>query len=129
MSVLIVSTVLVVTVVSLAQFGVASRFFLLDFEKKTLSAQLASGCAHMGRVYIYQQHDITESGIPEVTPHAQGTLPIGDTGTCTFVDIAPDTPATGVSRMEIVAEYKDATTRLEVDVEHTSGDFTRWVEI
>jgi len=51
-SVVILSFVLLIAALSLSQFGITSRFFLIDFENKALSEQLALGCVQSATVDI-----------------------------------------------------------------------------
>ena len=59
-SILIVSSVLLVTTLSLAERGIAHRFFLLKHEQKSMSEQLAEACIHIARIKAY--HGVSLQG-------------------------------------------------------------------
>lgn len=59
-SILIISALLLTTTLSLTQFGIAQRFFMLQNENKVISYNLATACAELVYIYIY----ITGSTLP-----------------------------------------------------------------
>lgn len=52
MAVLIMAVVLFTAVFSVAQFGITSRFTLLDLERKAKSATVAEACIHIARIDV-----------------------------------------------------------------------------
>lgn len=124
-SILILSSVLLVTVLSLAQFGIASRVFLLDLEEKKASELLAEGCVHIARVYVYRDPDITVDTLPTIPPHPHGTFPIGESA-CTISAISRSNT---INTVEVVAHSGRATTRYSVLIRNANGEFLSWLEI
>ncbi len=123
-SVLIISSVLLVSVVSLAQFGVANRYFLLDLENKTKSQKLAESCVHVARLKVFQD-PATELLISE----PDIIIPVGSEE-CSITLIDPDTTSTPYSVIETFAKVDGgATTNLRVFVKKSNGDFTYWAEL
>lgn len=120
-SVLIICSVLLVTVFSLAQFGVASRYFLLDMENKTRSERLAEGCIHVARIAVYNDPTINESDLSNTT------IPIED-NSCVITSIQPDTPSSGKSTITTHAQSGMAETTYTVVVSASTGDFESWTE-
>ncbi len=119
MSILIVSVVLLGATLSLAQFGIASRYFILDLEHKTVSEKLAEACVHIARISVY--NDPTY----EVDSSDDVRIPVG-TKECWIYEIER---SGNVSRVETRGESGKAVTNLRVFVDNTDGDFTSWEEI
>jgi hypothetical protein len=115
-SILILSAVLLVTTLSLAQFGIASRYFILDLEYKTVSEKLAEGCVHIARIRAYND--------PTYEVNSPTTIAIGD-GTCTFESVSPSGDETTI---EVSNTSGNAVTNYEVVVDNTNGDFLSWEE-
>lgn len=120
-SILIISTVLLIAVVSVAQFGIASRFLLLDLERKTETETLAEACLQIARVAIYNnplyavEHRMVTVGVP--------------TSRCLIRSIVPNIPSTGQSTVEVTASSTNATTNLRAVITTMSGNILRREEI
>ena len=116
-SVLILSLVLLVAVLSLAQYGITSRFFLLDFENKTASEIAASGCIQSGIIKVVQN------------PEGNVTSPISSPIGCDIVSISANTPSTGHSLIRASSTVSGATTLLEVIWDVSGENIDEWKEV
>ena len=116
-SILIVSSVLLVTTLSLAERGIAHRFFLLKDEQKSMSEQLAEACIHIARIKAYNDSGYTIS-VPE-------SFPIGEE-TCSIHRV---TQAGNETTVEANAQVGHTITNLRVVLNHTQGDFISWEEV
>lgn len=119
-SVLIISSVLLASTLALAQFGIASRFFVLNLEQKAGSQKLAEACLELMRVKIYNNPSYT----------ILGTYDIGG-GKCTVETI--NTNGSGsYSTVKVNAAIgpvgAQAVTNLEADIVKANGDVSRVVE-
>ncbi len=118
-SILILSAVLLVTTLGLAQFGIANRFFILNLEQKASSKKLAEACVHIARIQTYND--------PLLVRNTPLEVQIGDAGAkCTIVSIAPNSNET---TLVTSAQTGEAITNLSVLVDNTDGDFLSFEEI
>lgn len=116
-SVLIISSVLLASTLALAQFGIASRFFVLNLEQKAGSQKLAEACLELMRVKVYNNPSYT----------TVGTYDIGG-GKCTVesIDATSDPNKSKVKvRAAIGPTGSEAVTNLEADIVKASGDVSR----
>lgn len=110
-SVLILSAVLLATTLSLAQFGIANRFFILNLEEKAVSERLAEACVHIARVNAYNDPSY-EVTIPYAIDIAGGT--------CTVEAVIPQGNETTI---DAAAVSGGAVSNLRVVIDNTDGDF------
>lgn len=116
---MILSAVLLVTTLGLAQFGIANRFFILNLEQKASSKKLAEACVHIARIQTYND--------PLFVRDTPLEVPIGDAGAkCTIVSVTPNSNET---TLETSAQTGEAITNLSVLVDNTDGDFLSWEEV
>jgi hypothetical protein len=116
-SIMIMSVVLLATTLSLAQFGLASRFFILDLEHKSASEKLAEACVHTARISVYND--------PLYNPTSPVTIPVGDKS-CTILSVQPNG---NQSLVKVTATSGTATTNMQVLIDNTNGDFVSWNEV
>lgn len=116
-SILILSTVLLATTLSLAQFGLANRYFILDLEQKSESEKLASSCVHIARIMVYNN---PASSVGNVISE-----PIG-TDRCSIVRITQNGSQSTVQTKGVKG---NAITNLQVVINNTNGNFVSWNEI
>ena len=116
-SILIISAVLLATTISLGQFGIASRYFILHLEQKAVSEKLADGCVHIERIKVFND--------PFYEVDTPLSYPIGDEA-CTVFDVSADG---NESTLEVGAQTGDAVTNLQVVVNNETGDFVSWTEV
>lgn len=116
-SILIVSAVLLATTLSLAQFGIANRFFILHLEEKVVSEKRAEACVHIARIAAYND-PLYEVSTPT-------SIQVAD-GTCNIVSVEADNDK---STIEVTAESNGATTNYLVVVDNTDGTFLSWNEV
>jgi hypothetical protein len=116
-SVLIISSVLVGTTLSLAQFGIAHRFFILTIEQKSMSYKRAEACIEIVRIYIYNDSlDTIDS--PTDIPLTGGT--------CTIVStkiIDEKTEVRSLATEGAVTSYLIAT------IDNTTQEFITFQEV
>ena len=104
---------LLATTLSLAQFGIASRYFILDLENKRASEKLAEACVQVARINVYNDflYSVTRPGIT-----------INVTGKeCVIASVSSGTITTQ-------ATSSNSVTNLAVKV-NSSGDFIEWREL
>ena len=116
-SILILSVVMLSTVLSLAQFGIASRYFILDLENKTVSEKLAEACVHVARISVYNDPTYTVTSVVMLSIESK---------MCTIVSVERNGD---LSTIETRGESGNAITSLLVVVDNTNGDFISWNEI
>jgi hypothetical protein len=116
-SIIIISVMLLATTLSLAQFGIASRYFILDLENKRASEKLAEACVHIARIQTYND--------PEYEVSSPISYPVGES-TCSVYSINSVGDDTTI---EAQAQSGDSITNLHVVVDNTNGDFTEWQEM
>ncbi len=117
-SILIISAVLLVTTLGLAQFGIANRFFILNLEQKASSKKLAEACVHIARIQTYND--------PLFVRNTPLSVPVAGS-TCTIISITPSGNDTTV--IHTSAQTGEAITNLSVVVDNTEGDFLSWEEV
>lgn len=118
-TVLVMSAVLLVSVVSLAQYGLSTRFSLLDLENKSKSESLANACVSVARIAVVNDPSFTTSN---------KSVAIG-TETCIIESVALNTPSSGTSRIKLRGTAGGAVTNYQVEVNTTSGSITRFIEL
>lgn len=114
-SVVILSVVLLAAVVSLSQYGVTTRYALLDLERKAESETLASACLEVARIEVLNDSSYSVS-LPGLS------LQVGtSTKVCKI-----ETVSAGV--VKVSASSTGATTNLKATVNTTSGNITKLEE-
>ncbi len=116
LSIIIMSVVLLATTLSLAQFGIASRYFILDLENKSASERLAEACVHVARIAAYND---------PLTNLTNRVVAVGDES-CTITSITPDGDE---SIIEVAGTRGNAETSYRVIVDNTDGGFVSWTEL
>ncbi len=116
-SILIVSAVLLATTLSLAQFGIANRFFILHLEEKVASEKRAEACVHIARIAAYNDPLYEVSSPTSITVAG---------GTCSIVNVEANDDE---STIEVSAVSNGATTNYRVVVDNTDGTFLSWHEV
>jgi hypothetical protein len=116
MSVLIISLVLFVAVISLAQYGLMTRYSLLDLERKAASRQLAEACMHIARIYAVNDPSRTESNL---------VLDV-DGKSCMIDSLSP---SGGTSNIVTCANEDGAITNLSTSIDNVNGDFESMTEL
>lgn len=118
-SVLMLSVILLAAVISLAQYGIISRYALLTLEQKESTESLAGACVQVARIAVVND------------PQYQTTNKIVSVGTdsCLIEHIFAQTPSLGISRIETSASSSGAMTNLRVEVDTASGAIVRLEEI
>ncbi len=118
-TVLILSVVLMVGVISLSQFGVITRYSLLDIENKMRSENLANACISFARLSIVTDPDDTITN---------KDVPLGEY-VCRIESLVVNSPTNGTNRVKVSAAVSGATTNYQVDVNTTTGAITRFIEV
>ena len=119
-SVLIISSVLLASTLALAQFGIASRFFVLNLEQKAGSQKLAEACLELMRVKVYNNSSYNTLGTYDIGGGKCTVESINTTGSGTF--------STVKVRAAIGPVGTEAVTNLEADIVKASGDVLRVTE-
>jgi hypothetical protein len=112
-SIIIISVMLLATTLSLAQFGIASRYFILDLENKRVSEKLAEACVQVARINVY--NDFSYSVLRPGTKTNIGGKE------CVIASVSSGT-------IEAQATSSNSITNLRVKV-NSNGDFTEWREL
>ena len=115
-SILIISSVLLVSTLSLAQFGIANRFFLLNLEQKATSQKAAEACLEMMQIKVYND--------PTYTSNTRTSYTIGSTA----CDVVSATTSGSVSSIRVSGKSGDASTNLWAVINNTTGSTTMVVE-
>lgn len=122
-SILILSSVLLASTLALAQFGIASRFFVLNLEQKAGSQKLAEGCLELMRVKVYNNPSYQTGPLD---PYSMAN------GECRVMSVSANGSA-NYSTVRVSAEVGNdgtkATTNLEADILKATGSTTRIIEI
>ncbi|QQR65037.1 hypothetical protein IPH92_00445 [Candidatus Kaiserbacteria bacterium] len=116
MSITILSIMFFVTTLSLAQFGIASRFFMLELENKSASEHLAEACVHIARIATYNN---------PLADISNRIIPVGEES-CTILSI---TPQNNESIVDATANRGSAQTTYRVVIHNANGDFVSWTEL
>jgi hypothetical protein len=116
-SILILSAVLLATTLSLAQFGIANRFFILNLEQKAVSKKVAEACVQIARIKVYND--------PTYTVSTPVSVAIAG-GTCNIYTV---TVSGSNSSIKATSQNGDTISNLCVIVNNTTGDFTTWKEL
>lgn len=111
------SVTLLATTLSLGQFGLANRFFILDLEMKSVSQKLAEACVNIARIEVYNN--------PAYSVTSPITLPVG-ADSCTLFTI---TRSSTRSTVEAKGVKGNAITNLQVVIDNMNGNFISWAEI
>jgi hypothetical protein len=114
-TVLILSAVLMVGVVSLAQYGITARYSLLDLENKTKSEILAHACVAVARIAV----------VNDPLWSATNKVVIVDASSCTIESV---TSVSGNRRVKASAVHADAVTNFITDINPTTGAIMGFVE-
>lgn len=115
-SVLILSVVLLAAVVSLSQYGVTTRYALLDLERKAESETLASACIEVARIAVMNDPSYSVAFPPGIT------LTVGtSTKLCKI-----ETVSGGV--VKVSASSTDAVTNLKATINTAAGDIIQLEE-
>jgi hypothetical protein len=116
-SIIMLSVVLLASTLSLAQFGLVNRYFILDLENKSVSERLAEACVHVARIQIYNN--------PDYEPSTPITIAIGGSAcTISMVD-----PGVDESTIEATATMGNSVTNYRVVVDTDDGEFLSWNEV
>jgi len=118
---IIVGTVLLILVISLAFTSYYSRFSILDAESKEVSQGLAEGCVETVILKYSQGKNsyITSTTFPE-------EVNIGSE-TCSIVSVSHSTP---FANTQVKASFNKAVTNLEVEFFDTSPfEINSWEEV
>ncbi len=123
-SILIISMVLLFAVFAIGQRGIASRFLLLDLERKTQSEQLANACIQIATIDIANNAGHIAASDKEYN--------VGSSK-CTIHSVQPNFPSAGRSTIEVFAivpgPTEGATTNLQVVIDSTNGNIMSWQEL
>ncbi|MBY0310192.1 hypothetical protein K2Q16_03555 [Patescibacteria group bacterium] len=117
LTMIIISSVLLVTTLSLAQFGLTHRYFILDLEHKSVSTHLAEACVHIARVLIMNSQSDSLT-FPHPFPVHQE-----------FCTIHLITRAGTTSAVETEGTHEGISTHYSVTVDNNNGSFLSWEEI
>jgi hypothetical protein len=112
-SIIIMSVMLLATTLSLAQFGIANRHFILDLENKRASEKLAEACVQVARIHIYNDFSYSVAR-PGISINVAGEE-------CVIASVSG-------GNIEIQATRRNAITNLVVKV-NSNGDFIEWREL
>ena len=115
-SILILSSALLASTLALAQFGIASRFFILNLEQKASSQKLAEACLEMMRIKVYNQ--------PSYSNLTAQTFSLAGS-TCTVVSA---TSSGSVSSVRVSAQEGTASTNLWALIDNQTGSTTKLYE-
>lgn len=118
-SVLMVSVILLAAVISLAQYGITSRFALLSIEHKTETLTRTQACVEVARIAVVNDPDF-ETTNKEVA--------IED-AVCVLEEVFANTPNSGLSRVEASAELLGATTNIRAEINTATGAIVRFEEV
>lgn len=121
-SILILSFVLLVAVLSLAQFGITSRLFLLDLENKSASEQLAAGCVQVAIIATVNDPLYT------LTTPVPITIDEENERGCVLVSVTPNRPTTNISTIQASSTVSGATTNFEVEWDTVDEEIDSWRE-
>ena len=111
-STIIISFILLVSVTSLAQFGLSGRFVLLDVERKLESEGLAEACGNVALIAIANDATFSESGVDVI---------VGDS-VCVIVSVTPGTPSAGLSTADVKGVSDGATTNYRYIIATSDGN-------
>lgn len=114
-SVIILSVVLLAAAVSLAQYGVTTRYAMLDLERKGESETLASACVEVARIAVMND-PLYSMSFPGLSINV-GT----STKTCRI-----ETVSGGV--VKVSASSTGAVTNLKATINTTTGNITKLEE-
>lgn len=117
-SILILSAVLLATTLSLAQFGIANRFFILNLEQKTASKKMAEACVQIARIKVYND--------PTYTVTTPFSVTIAGSS-CNIYSVYVPTGGSNTT-IKTTAINGDTISNLCVVVNNTTGDFSSWKE-
>lgn len=115
-SILILSSVLLATTLSLAQFGLANRFFILNLEQKASSQKMAEACLEMLRIKVYSD--------PAYTTTTKTTYILAGSD-CSVVSVI----GTGTKTVKVSATEDGAITNLQADINSSTGDYISVTEV
>ena len=117
-SILVLSVALLIGVISLGQYGITTRYALLDLERKATADSLARACLDLVRVAVVNDPAYTSSG---------KNVPVGSS-ICRVEQVLANTP-TGTSRAVTSASSTGATTNLKAEINTATGAITKLEEL
>lgn len=115
-SVLILSSVLLASTLSLAQFGIASRFFVLNLEQKAQSQKAAETCLEMMRIKVYNEPTYTKT-----------TPTVYNFGTIECI-VRSATSSGADSSVQVTGQSGDSITNLWAVINNQNGSTTNVIE-
>ena len=118
-SILVLSVALLIGVVSLAQYGITTRYALLDLERKATADSLARACLDLVRVAVVNDPAYTSSG---------KNVSVGS-AICRVEQVLANTPSAGFSRAVTSASSTGATTNLKAEINTATGAITKLEEL
>lgn len=113
------SVILLAAVISLAQYGITSRYALLILEHKATSQSLAEACVEVARIAV----------VNDPLYVTTNRMIVVGSATCTIERILVNTPISGQSRVEASATVSGATTNLRVDIGTALGETVQRQEV
>ena len=120
-SILILSSVLLASTLALAQFGIASRFFVLNLEQKASSQKLAEACLELMRVKVYNNPLYNTTGEYDIAGGKCNVETITANGSAVFSTVKVSA--------KVGPDDAQASTNLEADIEKSTGSTTRVIEL
>ena len=117
LSILIISTVLFVATLSIAQFGIASRYFIMDLEQKTASYKLAEACLEVVRIKIYNDASYSQNALQNINI---------DNQICTIESVTKNGLQTIV---KVTGKNSLAITHLQIIFNNQTSDYISWMEV
>lgn len=116
-SIIIISTILFVTTLSIAQFGIAGRYFILDLEQKTASYELAEACVEIARIKIYNDSHYQENSTQKITINTE---------TCSIESALING---GRTTVQITGRKHNAVTHLQILFDNQTANYLEWIEV
>ena len=117
LSILIISTVLFVATLSIAQFGIASRYFIMDLEQKTASYKLAEACLEVVRIKIYNDDSYSQSAPQNININHE---------VCTIESVTKNWLQTIV---KVTGKNSLAVTHLQIIFNNQTSNYLSWMEV
>ena len=117
LSILIISTVLFVATLSIAQFGIASRYFIMDLEQKTASYKLAEACLEVVRIKIYNDASYSQNALQNININQE---------VCTIESVTKNGLQTIV---KVTGKNSLAVTHLQIIFNNQTSDYISWMEV
>ena len=118
-TIIVISTVLLVSTLSLAQFGIASRFSILNLEQKAQSEKHAEACIETARITLFN------NPLYSIASSAPQDIPVGNTF-CTIYSVTTFGKETTI---ETKGRSGDAVTNLRVILNTQNNTLLSWQEL